>query len=56
MMTADQISDRKRVLLLKDLKKSFGDNHVLNGFNLELFEVPSGKDFGSLQPSRSVDS
>ena len=25
-------------------------------FNLELFEVPSGKDFGSLQPSRSVDS
>ena len=26
------------VLEIKDLKKSFGDNHVLNGFNLELFE------------------
>jgi phospholipid/cholesterol/gamma-HCH transport system ATP-binding protein len=26
------------VLELKALKKSFGDNHVLNGFNLQLFE------------------
>ena len=26
------------VLKIKDLKKSFGDNHVLNGFNLELFK------------------
>ena len=25
-------------------------------FNLELFEVPSGKDFGGLQASRSADS
>ncbi|WP_373294369.1 ABC transporter ATP-binding protein [Algibacter mikhailovii] len=26
------------MLEIKDLRKSFGDNHVLNGFNLELFE------------------
>jgi phospholipid/cholesterol/gamma-HCH transport system ATP-binding protein len=26
------------VLELKDLRKSFGDNHVLNGFNLKLYE------------------
>ncbi|MDO9138692.1 MAG: ATP-binding cassette domain-containing protein [Lutibacter sp.] len=26
------------ILRIKDLKKSFGDNHVLNGFTLELFE------------------
>lgn len=28
----------KIVLELKDLRKSFGDNHVLNGFNLKLYE------------------
>lgn len=28
----------KPVLKIKDLKKSFGDNHVLNGFSMELFE------------------
>jgi len=26
------------VLEIKDLRKSFGDNHVLNGFNLKLYE------------------
>lgn len=26
------------ILSIKDVKKSFGDNHVLNGFSLELFE------------------
>ncbi len=30
--------DIKTVLELKDLKKSFGDNHVLKGFNLKLYE------------------
>ncbi len=29
---------KKPVLQLKDIKKSFGDNHVLKGFNLELYE------------------
>jgi phospholipid/cholesterol/gamma-HCH transport system ATP-binding protein len=28
----------KPVLEIKDLRKSFGDNHVLDGFNLELYE------------------
>lgn len=28
----------KTVLRLKDIHKSFGDNHVLKGFNLQLFE------------------
>jgi len=28
----------KPVLEIKDLHKSFGDNHVLNGFSLELYE------------------
>ena len=26
------------ILKIKNLKKSFGDNHVLNGFNIKLFE------------------
>lgn len=26
------------ILKIKDLRKSFGDNHVLNGFSMELFE------------------
>lgn len=29
---------KQLVLELKDLRKSFGDNHVLNGFNLKLYE------------------
>lgn len=32
------ISKREVVLKIKDLHKSFGDNHVLNGFNLELYQ------------------
>lgn len=31
-------STKKLMLEIKDLKKSFGENHVLNGFNMELFE------------------
>ncbi len=34
----DSEKNRKPVLELKNLKKSFGDNHVLKGFNLKLFE------------------
>ena len=30
--------NKKPVLEIKDLKKSFGDNHVLKGFNLKLYE------------------
>ena len=32
------INSKKVMIEIKDLKKSFGDNHVLNGFNLKLFE------------------
>jgi len=28
----------KTVLRIKNLKKSFGDNHVLKGFNMSLYE------------------
>jgi len=33
-----ELETKKRMLEIIDLRKSFGDNHVLNGFNLELFE------------------
>ncbi len=31
-------TNRKAVIRIKDVRKSFGDNHVLNGFNMELYE------------------
>jgi phospholipid/cholesterol/gamma-HCH transport system ATP-binding protein len=38
-MTAEKnISNREVVLEIKDLYKSFGDNHVLNGFNMKLYQ------------------
>jgi len=33
-----ELVPRKLMLEIRDLRKSFGDNHVLNGFNLRLFE------------------
>jgi len=33
-----EVKDIRPILELNALKKSFGDNHVLNGFNLQLFE------------------
>ena len=38
MIKDKNISERDIVLELKDLHKSFGDNHVLNGFNMQLFQ------------------
>lgn len=32
------MSNQKTVIEIKDLKKSYGDNHVLNGFNMRLVE------------------
>ncbi|MFK7782672.1 ABC transporter ATP-binding protein [Psychroserpens sp.] len=32
------ISSNDIVLEIRDLRKSFGDNHVLNGFNMKLFQ------------------
>lgn len=34
----DKTKNIEPILSIKNLKKSFGDNHVLNGFTLELFE------------------
>ncbi|MHB1146443.1 MAG: ABC transporter ATP-binding protein [Lutibacter sp.] len=34
----DKKNNIEPILRIKDLQKSFGDNHVLNGFTLELFE------------------
>ncbi|MEO1032760.1 MAG: ATP-binding cassette domain-containing protein [Bacteroidota bacterium] len=39
MITTSNISDHKTIVLkIKNLYKSFGDNNVLNGFNLELYQ------------------
>ena len=37
MTNKKPITQKDVVLEIKDLKKSFGDNHVLNGFNLKLY-------------------
>ena len=31
-------TEKKPIIEIKDLKKSYGDNHVLEGFNMELYE------------------
>ena len=33
---SDLINSERRVVDIKDLRKSFGDNHVLNGFSMHL--------------------
>jgi phospholipid/cholesterol/gamma-HCH transport system ATP-binding protein len=35
---SDSIDQKKVVINLRDLRKTFGDNHVLNGFNMKLYE------------------
>ena len=37
-MNMSKIENIKTVLRIQDLKKSFGDNHVLKGFNMSLYE------------------
>ncbi len=34
----EELSNKKLMLEIVDLRKSFGDNHVLNGFNMKLYE------------------
>ena len=31
-------TEKKPIIEIKNLKKSYGDNHVLEGFNMELYE------------------
>ncbi|MCD2259601.1 ABC transporter ATP-binding protein [Psychroserpens luteolus] len=38
MIEKKNISTQDTVLHIKDLHKSFGDNHVLNGFNMQLYQ------------------
>lgn len=38
MTMTSHISSNDIVLEIRDLRKSFGDNHVLNGFNMKLFQ------------------
>ncbi|WP_420601104.1 ABC transporter ATP-binding protein [Flagellimonas sp.] len=33
-----QVTQREKIIDIKELQKSFGDNHVLNGFNMTLFK------------------
>ncbi len=35
---ATTVQNKKTIIEIKDLKKSFGDNHVLDGFNMVLYE------------------
>ncbi len=54
-MTRDtQISKHEIVLQIKDLRKSFGDNHVLNGFNMELYQGESLVIMGKSGSGKSV--
>lgn len=50
----DPDNNKKIVLELKDLRKSFGDNHVLNGFNLKLYEGESLVIMGKSGSGKSV--
>ncbi len=34
----DVLLNRDKVIVIKDLIKTYGDHHVLNGFNMELYE------------------
>lgn len=47
-------NNRKPVLELKDIKKSFGDNHVLKGFNMKLYEGESLVIMGKSGSGKSV--
>jgi phospholipid/cholesterol/gamma-HCH transport system ATP-binding protein len=47
-------NNKEPVLELKNITKSFGDNHVLNGFNLKLFEGESLVIMGKSGSGKSV--
>ena len=54
MTTNKNIATRDIVLQIKDLYKSFGDNHVLNGFNMHLFQGESLVIMGKSGSGKSV--
>ncbi len=50
----EESNSKKVVLELKDITKSFGDNHVLKGFNLKLFEGENLTIMGKSGSGKSV--
>ena len=50
----EKTNNREPVLKIVDLKKSFGDNHVLNGFSLELYKGESLVIMGKSGSGKSV--
>lgn len=54
MTSKAKIQHREMVLQIKDLRKSFGDNHVLNGFNMELYHGESLVIMGKSGSGKSV--
>ena len=54
MTTNLNTSNRDIVLQITDLYKSFGDNHVLNGFNMHLFQGESLVIMGKSGSGKSV--
>ena len=42
------------ILKIKDLKKSFGDNHVLNGFSMNLYDAENLVLMGKSGSGKSV--
>lgn len=54
MTIPNQISAKEIILEIKDLRKSFGDNHVLNGFNMQLFQGESLVIMGKSGSGKSV--
>jgi len=53
-MTTDEIKNSKSVLSIQNLKKSFGDNQVLNGFDLNLYRGESLVILGKSGSGKSV--
>jgi phospholipid/cholesterol/gamma-HCH transport system ATP-binding protein len=54
MTERNNITNRDIVLEIKDLNKSFGSNHVLNGFNMQLFQGESLVIMGKSGSGKSV--
>ncbi|MFT5847273.1 ABC transporter ATP-binding protein [Psychroserpens sp.] len=54
MIESNNISNQNIVLEIKNLHKSFGDNHVLNGFNMQLQQGESLVIMGKSGSGKSV--
>ena len=48
------VPNLKPIIVIKDLKKSYGENHVLNGFNMVLYEGESLVIMGKSGSGKSV--